>query len=84
MTPRVPRASLGLAAVSAMLTRKSLFLASGLSLSDRADTRQTEVPNSSKARHRRKKSSRSPGSLSYDLMLASLLPGEFREEKKSK
>lgn len=35
VTHRVPPASLGLAAVSAMLTRRSTFLGSGLSLRDK-------------------------------------------------
>lgn len=45
----------------------------------------TEVPISSRAQLRRKKKkTRIPRSLSCPLMLAPLLPGEIREEKKIK
>lgn len=75
---------LGLVAVSARETTNSLFLTSGLSLSDRRGVRRIEVPTSSEAWVRRKKLSRSSGSFSCCLMLAPLLPGESREEKKIK
>jgi len=77
-----PCPSPGLAALSAVLKRDRLLLASGLSLSNREGIRQTEAPASSRAQVGRKNFSRSPGRPSCHPIPAPLLPGEFGEVKK--
>lgn len=74
--------SLSLVTVSATPTGNSLFLTSGLSLSDRERTSSDRSSYFFQSSAQKEKNIRIPGSLSCPLMLAPLLPGEFREEKK--